>query len=88
MSEKLELLVSYPTLPSWPGLTKVEWINCSEAHLKKAGLMAVGFGNGAVFLAPLDKNIQPGDKVKITEVSFGRTGNPYTHSVFVVHRPD
>ena len=92
MSEKPELVASYPDVQPWHGREpRVAWVNRSEAHLKEAGLMAVGFPNGAVFLAPSGKNIQAGDAVKITEIRFRRPEDERSrvgYSVFFVSRQD
>ena len=81
---KPELIPSYPDHQPWRSPVKVEWINRSEPHLTVAGLVALGFWNGAVFLAPADQGIQVGDSVTITEVSFQRSGEKSSHSTFIV----
>lgn len=88
MSETFELTAAYPTTQPWGESNKVEWINDSEPHLMEAGLVALGFGNGAVFLASPDQKIKVGDQVRITQVDFGRPNRKGTHPAYIVCRID
>lgn len=86
MAEKPELIALCPTLQPWHPFAEVDWISRSEPHLKEAGLMAVGFWNGAVFLASADQKIEAGDKVRITQVNFRCPGREGTHTTHIVSR--
>ena len=83
-AEKKELEVSYPTFQSWSTPSEVEWVNRSEPNLQKAGLMAVGFGNGFVVTVPIESNVQLGDKVWVKQVIFRPPGNPNGYMVSII----